>query len=507
MAAAVEGTPRRVRALLSSFLHSSDKEQESRGAEHDDSGLESFCRSQPRSKEAFWNRVETFSPFTWFAKPLSLSPLHCAQFGWENSEVDILQCVLCKATLDATISTTWDPDLYSKTCGQLNEALVSGHSKLCPWPDNPCPESFIRLPVYSYSQWLDDYRARWRSIVTLAEDIPLVDEQAMKDMDGLSPGHIEGLQNLVDPGSISWTRNEVDLEQASKASCIIALCGWQGSAASDPDVKTLSCSLCRRELGVWNFFSLAHIPNDQEDGTLHEAPPYLDTGQIFADDRSARKITEQEECCCATGDGKEDDSTEAEKGNQGEPMEETSYQSTDKTSTQGSSMDYYNFVETAGAKTLKPHEPMGLKSPLHRSMINLPGEETTESLCVEVENESLSERLQDVESELEFMGSCNREGNAETEDDGPRPKKRRLQEIERNIFNVLSEHRPWCPWIVSVCSNDGTTSPAGWRLLLGTLLPSMSPTSTHFIHETPPQDAWKTVRKLLSDCYSPVAQP
>lgn len=46
--------------------------------------------------------------------------------------------------------------------------------------------------------------------------------------DCLSPGHIEGLQNLVDPGSICWTRNELDLEQASKASCVIALCGWQG---------------------------------------------------------------------------------------------------------------------------------------------------------------------------------------------------------------------------------------------------------------------------------------
>lgn len=27
----------------------------------------------------------------------------------------------------------------SKTCEQLKEALVTGHSKLCPWPDNPSP--------------------------------------------------------------------------------------------------------------------------------------------------------------------------------------------------------------------------------------------------------------------------------------------------------------------------------------------------------------------------------
>ena len=26
-----------------------------------------------------------------------------------------------------------------KTCEHLKESLVSGHSKMCPWPDNPCP--------------------------------------------------------------------------------------------------------------------------------------------------------------------------------------------------------------------------------------------------------------------------------------------------------------------------------------------------------------------------------
>ncbi|XP_015771803.1 PREDICTED: nuclear-interacting partner of ALK-like [Acropora digitifera] len=450
MAAAVEGTPRRVKVLLSSFLHTSGNEQESRGFEPEDSDVESLSRCQPRSKEAFWNRVETFS--------VSLR---------QNS-------TLVNRNENRTVFIT-----DSKTCEQLNEALVSGHSKLCPWPDNPCPESFVRLPIYSYSQWLDDYRARWRSIVTLADDIPLVDEQAIKDMDGLSPGHIEGLQNLVDAGSLCWATSEVDLEQALKASCIIALCGWQGSSASDPEVKTLSCSLCRRELGVWNFFPLRHLP-DQEDSTLNESVSYVDTGQMVWGERSAQQLTQQEESCVATGE--EDEDRSAERADQAEPMEETSYQS-DKISTQGTSMDISKSMKTSISVTVKPHEAVGLKSPLHRSLLDLPGEEATESLCVEVENESLSERLQEVETELEFLGSCNREGSMDREGDEPRPKKRKLQEIERNMFHVISEHRPWCPWVVSICSNDGTTSPAGWRLLLGTLLTSMSSTSSSLLHE------------------------
>ena len=43
-------------------------------------------------------------------------------------------------------------------------------------------ESFVKLPLYSYSQWLEDYRERWRSIITLVDEIPFVDEQAINDM-------------------------------------------------------------------------------------------------------------------------------------------------------------------------------------------------------------------------------------------------------------------------------------------------------------------------------------
>ena len=56
-------------------------------------------------------------------------------------------------------------------------------------------ESFLKLPMYSYSQWLEDYRARWRSIVTLVDEIPLIDEQAIEDMvsgKDLYSGHVFG---------------------------------------------------------------------------------------------------------------------------------------------------------------------------------------------------------------------------------------------------------------------------------------------------------------------------
>ena len=174
------------------------------------------------------------------------------------------------------------------------------------------------------------------------------------------------------------------------------------------------------------FFPLSHVPTEQEEASAQDAPSYLDTGQMYDEERSPRQNTDREESCSADGDGEGINAKEAGKGDQSEPMEQSeSSDHADKISVEDTMMEkgYSNSL------TVKSLEPMGLKSPLHRSLSNLPGEEATESLCVEVENESLSERLQDVESELEFLG-CAREGNLEREDDGPRAKKRRLQVCE-----------------------------------------------------------------------------
>lgn len=42
--------------------------------------------------EAYRRRLGTFRPETYFAKPLALSPLICAAFGWENRGRDLLRC-------------------------------------------------------------------------------------------------------------------------------------------------------------------------------------------------------------------------------------------------------------------------------------------------------------------------------------------------------------------------------------------------------------------------------
>ena len=46
---------------------------------------------------------------TWYAKPSWLSPVHCARYGWQNIDADLLQCVCCKALLNAKLPSPDQP--------------------------------------------------------------------------------------------------------------------------------------------------------------------------------------------------------------------------------------------------------------------------------------------------------------------------------------------------------------------------------------------------------------
>lgn len=56
-------------------------------------------RCKPWSSSDFRDRLRTFKTGWWFAKPLELSPLVCARYGWHNSGPDTLKCSVCSAQI------------------------------------------------------------------------------------------------------------------------------------------------------------------------------------------------------------------------------------------------------------------------------------------------------------------------------------------------------------------------------------------------------------------------
>ena len=59
----------------------------------------SITSVRPWNYSDFLCRVATFRPFTWFAKPNTISPLRCAQLGWYNKSKNTLCCGSCGVEL------------------------------------------------------------------------------------------------------------------------------------------------------------------------------------------------------------------------------------------------------------------------------------------------------------------------------------------------------------------------------------------------------------------------
>lgn len=199
-------------------------------------------------------RVKTFTTNNWAAKPLELSPLHCAQYGWSNTHLDHLECVTCKATLYAGIPDEWDSTAYMEICNKLQSDLQIGHKELCPWPNNPCPRSFLTLPRYTGEKWKEEIMVAFKGLIQLKSNLPELCEDEVATMKVLDNSCMEALMSTV----FKHSNNDCDDEALQgKVACILAVTGW---SASQPIVEdpSITCTVCGKEAGLWNYKTLAH---------------------------------------------------------------------------------------------------------------------------------------------------------------------------------------------------------------------------------------------------------
>mmetsp|Transcript_20588 Transcript_20588/g.30899 ORF Transcript_20588/g.30899 Transcript_20588/m.30899 type:complete len:373 (+) Transcript_20588:44-1162(+) len=85
--------------------------------------------------DKYFERLATFKPDTYFAKPLAISPLVCAAFGWENVGRDIIKCThkQCKAALCIKFHPALDKESHANLCAKYLNLLASSHKDVCPF--------------------------------------------------------------------------------------------------------------------------------------------------------------------------------------------------------------------------------------------------------------------------------------------------------------------------------------------------------------------------------------
>ncbi|XP_054255564.1 zinc finger C3HC-type protein 1 [Indicator indicator] len=215
------------------------------------------------SKEAYFSRVETFTPLKWAGKPHELSPLVCAKYGWINVECDMLKCSSCQAFLCMSLQLAFDVNKYKERCLELKKALCTAHEKFCFWPDSPCPDRFAMVLVDEPRALLQDFLDRFQSLCQLELQLPSLRPEDMKNM-ALTEERITLLLQLIGE-ELKHKREEekppiksaTDILQVHVPACILALCGWTCSAPSGSlHLSVITCSRCMRKVGLWGFHQL-----------------------------------------------------------------------------------------------------------------------------------------------------------------------------------------------------------------------------------------------------------
>uniref|UniRef100_A0A8C9EW64 Zinc finger C3HC-type containing 1 n=1 Tax=Pavo cristatus TaxID=9049 RepID=A0A8C9EW64_PAVCR len=214
------------------------------------------------SKEAYFSRVETFTPLKWAGKPHELSPLVCAKYGWTNVECDMLKCSSCQAFLCVSLQLTFDFNKYKERCVELKKSLCTAHEKFCFWPDSPCPDRFALLLVDEPRALLQDFLERFQNLCQLELQLPSLRAEDMKNM-SLTEEKISLLLQLIKEELEHRTEGEKppmkfasEILQVHIPACVLALCGWTCSAVSGSVLSVITCSRCMRKVGLWGFHQL-----------------------------------------------------------------------------------------------------------------------------------------------------------------------------------------------------------------------------------------------------------
>jgi hypothetical protein len=218
-------------------------------------------RCRPWSRDDMLERARSFRIGVWSAPPPGLRPLECARHGWFAVAPETLGCS-CGARLvfpreaaagtsdaDALGSAEADEPVAAAQeqalAARVVQSLRTGHKPECPWRDSSCPATFLAFPPLEPKDLLAELRRRVASLAPGRQQLPRV--RPLGEL-GVSAAERRALWAAC---GVPAAAGE-DSPQAAAAT--LALFGWEARSGGDePSAVVLSCELCFRSVGCWQF--------------------------------------------------------------------------------------------------------------------------------------------------------------------------------------------------------------------------------------------------------------
>ncbi|KAF8071686.1 zf-C3HC-domain-containing protein [Lyophyllum atratum] len=121
--------------------------------------LPATAEYRPSSITAFLLRLSTFKLATYANKPPAIDAVAAAKCGWINDGKDRLVCGLCKSSWVVGGRDGMNRDAANALVEKQRISLVDMHKDGCPWKTRQCDPTIYRVPLQSPSLMVKDIKA------------------------------------------------------------------------------------------------------------------------------------------------------------------------------------------------------------------------------------------------------------------------------------------------------------------------------------------------------------
>jgi len=471
-------TPERLHTAANALLHRASANTDGDG---DDANARTDADADPRPLSAaqYFARLRTFAnPSAWFDKPASCAPPECAARGWVLEACDLLRCTSCDARLaypacDSLLEL--EVNARDAVGATIALALHSAHHSTCAWRDATCATIARAFPEEDEANTRSAFARRARDVAERSDGaVPFcVDFAQLRGIDrteadivrfralvGDARAHAaeDGLEDGIGEDAAPLERRA-----AVDASTALALFGWSAKTIAEDGAggvmhstdrarrrRAYCCALCGIQAPEWMFTGVASERRARAEKAEAKKKPKTTAAALRGAAGGAYGMNLASPAVPFAPIVHDD---ERESASKKWIAATANVASRLRASIGASTATDSNAAPFGAASSSAPHALFGAPRPV-----------TTTTTSAGLENASGDRLASVVVAAMTRRLAAKRKrstSNAPSLDDNATL----APPSDAVLFDVVHEHREYCPWIVATSKS----SVAGWKSTLNTL--------------------------------------
>ncbi|KAI6165566.1 zf-C3HC-domain-containing protein [Pisolithus thermaeus] len=216
---------------------------------------------RPSSTQSFLSRLATYKLATYANKPSQIDAVAAAKCGWINDGKDRLVCGICNVSWMLAGRDGMTKEAANALVEKQRASLVEMHKEGCPWKARQCDDFVYRVPLQSPGFMARELRTTAIALDPIVSKIVIKHPLASSQLSSLRlVGSMAGISASPsgDPSAMQVDENATPASELSDTSFIVALFGWQPAPSPSSYDRRPTMSMSASRSG--SFAPLASMP-------------------------------------------------------------------------------------------------------------------------------------------------------------------------------------------------------------------------------------------------------